>query len=558
MADSVLVIGTKKRRRMTNPSKFTPGNDRGCGRSDPSLSSLLPGAVPKFSLAILLATAVITLSEVQAQQYTFELFQVPGALFTTATDINNRGQIVGIVRVEQNMGFVKNGTAFTLIDAPGAGPLNGTVAQGINDSGQIVGTFATENGGVHSHGFVREGETLTAFDVPGSATTEALGNNNPGQIVGRFFAAQGVQIGRGFIRTGTNFTVFNAPGAQAPAGTSPYDINDRGQIVGDFLDTRGFHGFLFESNTFRVLKVPGASSTHVQCINNSGQTAGSFRDGTGSHGFIMIGDRFFQVDVPVVTNRGFDTHLLGINDLGQVVGNVSLHGVPGVLGFVATPCSGATTNCITLREVGRPPSPLVIHCPEDIVVGCSPQVSLPVTFTVTATGEGAPPTVVCLPASGSNFSVGATLVRCTASDVYGAQTNCEFRVIRLPMQFTGFLDPLRGADESGGSFLMPQLTVTVGSTLPVKFVSLCDGGPIQFGVASLVVTKYLTATAPAFPLNARSRNGSGNQFRFQNGKWQFNLDTSRTGMTPGVWRLTATLPDGSQHSTWIRVTKNRP
>jgi len=37
------------------------------------------------------------------------------------------------------------------------------------------------------------------------------------------------------------------------------------------------------------------------------------------------------------------------------------------------------------------------------------------------------------------------------------------------------------------------------------------------------------------------------------GEWHFNLDTQGTLMSDGIWLLTATLSDGSQHSAWIQL-----
>ena len=52
---------------------------------------------------------------------------------------------------------------------------------GINDSGEIVGTFRM--GGVE-HGFLLSGGTYTTITAPGATTTVASGINNGGQIVG--------------------------------------------------------------------------------------------------------------------------------------------------------------------------------------------------------------------------------------------------------------------------------------------------------------------------------------------------------------------------------------
>ncbi|HYM91868.1 MAG TPA: hypothetical protein VEW91_09580 [bacterium] len=81
--------------------------------------------------------------------------------------------------------------SFTTIDAPGA---TRTWASGINDAGQIVGSF-------NNHGYLRTSwGAFTTFDVPGATDTGAEGINNAGQIVGTFVAGD---KNHGYVATPT-------------------------------------------------------------------------------------------------------------------------------------------------------------------------------------------------------------------------------------------------------------------------------------------------------------------------------------------------------------------
>src|SRR6267378_2239255 len=80
---------------------------------------------------------------------------------------------------------------FAIIDVPNA---SGTRAHGINDAGQIVGSFDDATG---THGFLKDGATFVIFDVPGAFVTDPLAINNTGQIVGRFEDATGLH---GFLK----------------------------------------------------------------------------------------------------------------------------------------------------------------------------------------------------------------------------------------------------------------------------------------------------------------------------------------------------------------------
>ena len=76
---------------------------------------------------------------------------------------------------------------FTSIDPPGA---SGTIVSGINNSGNIVGSYADAEG--HAHNFLYAGGTFTSIDdFPGASVTIVWGINNSGTIVGDYQDAQG-------------------------------------------------------------------------------------------------------------------------------------------------------------------------------------------------------------------------------------------------------------------------------------------------------------------------------------------------------------------------------
>ncbi len=124
-----------------------------------------------------------------------------------------------------------------------------------------------------------------------------------------------------------------------------------------------------------------------------------------------------------------------------------------------------------------------------------------------------------------------------------------------PIQFTGFLSPIGGADATGGSVTTPLRTFKLGSTVPVKFTAAQGGTAVNSGLQTLKVQLCSTSTTTASAIDATPQGNAttGNQFRYADGQWQFNLDTKATGMTKGVWKVTATLSDKSQHSVWIQL-----
>jgi hypothetical protein len=129
----------------------------------------------------------------------FNTIDAPGAgLFTITFGVDDGGRTVGgyVDRKGTLHGFLFDKCDFNVIDFPGA---KATFAARINNRGQIVGAYSEEsNTPVFSlpHGFLLDDGVFTTIDFPGSAASNiARGINDRGQIVGTFFDAQELYSG---------------------------------------------------------------------------------------------------------------------------------------------------------------------------------------------------------------------------------------------------------------------------------------------------------------------------------------------------------------------------
>jgi probable HAF family extracellular repeat protein len=149
---------------------------------------------------------------------------------TYAPGINNLGQVVGSFEDDAGIHtYVFSNGVLAIINA-----LAGAMSFGINDAGDIVGNL---NGGC----FVYANGTLSTINPPGGTCIQVSGINDSGQIVGTFEDSNG---DHGFIDSNNVFTTINVPGAFT---TDADGINDLGQIVGQYSTVPGgapLQGFL--------------------------------------------------------------------------------------------------------------------------------------------------------------------------------------------------------------------------------------------------------------------------------------------------------------------------
>ncbi len=67
-----------------------------------------------------------------------------------------------------------------------------TQAFGVNDSGEVVGSYTTGTGNAAvTHGYTWQGGTYSSFDIPGESSTTINGVNDEGDLVGFFTDAKG-------------------------------------------------------------------------------------------------------------------------------------------------------------------------------------------------------------------------------------------------------------------------------------------------------------------------------------------------------------------------------
>ena len=206
----------------------------------------------------------------------------PGATASEILGINNLGQMVGMfTTLTATSGFLYDrGTFSPPLTYPGAGNL--TVPNGINDRGEIVGVYQDATPGEHS--FLCKAGKYEPLVYPGAKEIGAQGINNSGQVVGGFPDAKGTH---GFVYL-ENVGVFT-PALDCPTGTvtALRGINNGGQVVGGCFDAQGNeHPFLYMAGALNPILIPSAISASIIGINDRSQVVGNLRLATGAHSLV--------------------------------------------------------------------------------------------------------------------------------------------------------------------------------------------------------------------------------------------------------------------------------
>jgi hypothetical protein len=257
-------------------------------------------------------------------------FDVPGGTGTYPAGINDAGEITGTYRTTApNSGFIRSSTgAVTTFAVAGC---VGVEAEAINAGGEVAG-YCYDASNV-DHGFVREPSgATTIFDPPGSTFTVVYAINNSGGVTGYYSDASNGCGFCGFTRDRMgNITSFSAPNA---ADTRALWISADGSVAGYFYAEGEEYSTVFirdSSGAFTTFLPPGAGTGRSQgaypaAINANDEVVGSYvSDDYRVHGFSRAKDGVITILNDPNAYKGpdqyFGTSPTAVNSNGEITGN---------------------------------------------------------------------------------------------------------------------------------------------------------------------------------------------------------------------------------------------
>ena len=213
-------------------------------------------------------------------------FSVPGSTSTTARGINNLGEIVGFYDASGNTGcgfgvncaihgFKLINGKFTRVDIPGALQ---TEIYGVNDGGDLVGSYFTSDNTVHGFLLMHTGQ-LRHIDRPGTHFTLANGVNNSLTVVGDSNDANAGFIWKNGVFTTLNITVPGNGESQTLLG-----ISNNGFISGTLFRADNFHGFQKTGSDLDIFSNFNDNDIRVMGVNARDDLVGqapTFNDNAG-------------------------------------------------------------------------------------------------------------------------------------------------------------------------------------------------------------------------------------------------------------------------------------
>jgi len=199
-----------------------------------------------------------------------------------AQGINNSGEIVGsTLSGTGGPGFLYSGGAMSDIGTLGG---NYSIAYAINSSGQFVGSAYGPSGGRQA--YLDSNGVMSSLGVlPGDVGSAALALNNLGVIVGESYNSGG--IASAFVWAGGTMSAIPTLGGRVSAA---YGVNDAGLIVGasTLAGDQSAHAFEDLNGTVTDLGTLGGSSSYALAVNSAGTIVGESRiAGDGAvHAFV--------------------------------------------------------------------------------------------------------------------------------------------------------------------------------------------------------------------------------------------------------------------------------
>jgi len=300
------------------------------------------------SLFVLLSLAAVSAQAPTVKVSKFRNIKAPGAVETDTYAVNSFGVVAGdyVDSSDVQHGMILNGKSLTAVDrtncqtAPGLGAI---AFFGINNTegsqGPVVG-WCFDTSQSTDVAFIYSSGGFTDITPPGSIATIAEGINDKGQVSGAYLDESDVQ--HGFFFDGKAYTTLDVPNHTAP---NAWSINNKAQIAIFAIDKKShYDSFIYSAGKFQNVNFKKAPDSIIQTINNTGDRIYTVTDAQGVfHGVFFLsgkGGGFKEFDDP---RKGVaNTYASGLSDKLEIIGDYTTStkgpSSPSMQGYSALGC----------------------------------------------------------------------------------------------------------------------------------------------------------------------------------------------------------------------------
>jgi len=255
------------------------------------------------------------------------------ALETDTYAVNDAGVIAGDYVDSKSVqhGMILAGTKLTTVNNKECEAISGTGGisfYGLNSKGEAAGWCTSAKTGLDI-AFVYAAGKFTPVSFPKSNGTQATGINDKGEVVGLYLDSTNAT--HGFSKIGTKYTSISVKGE---TNTVAWGVNNAGQITVYATNSAGgFDAFLVTGKVFKKINNPGAGTTgtivHTPAPNTK-DIDGTYYDTAGTEkGWLLHAGKYYDVVDPGGVSRAD-----GLNDKFELVGRYG-SGTFGGTGFKA-------------------------------------------------------------------------------------------------------------------------------------------------------------------------------------------------------------------------------
>jgi hypothetical protein len=295
--------------------------------------------VKRSIVGVVIVLTFVAVSIAAAPPLTFTYSDVHAnktAIETDTYGVNNAGVIVGDYVDSKSVqhGMILAGTKLTTVNHAACSAITGTGGisfYGVNSAGVAAGWCTSAKTGLDV-GFVYNKGAFTAVNFPKSNGTQATGINDKGEVVGLYLDSANAT--HGFSKIGTKYTSITVKGH---TNTVAWGVNNAGQITVYATNSSGnFDSYLLTGTTLKNINNPNAKGglgtiVHTPAPNRKGEIDGTYYDSAGNEkGWLLHAGKYYDVVDPGGISRAD-----GLNDKSELVGRYGT-GTFGGTGFKAT------------------------------------------------------------------------------------------------------------------------------------------------------------------------------------------------------------------------------